>query len=110
MRKITSAVGGYVYYAVMCDEVGQIGLYYMIEYNILHLQPYFALSCLDLYPLPDQLEAIVTAESKVGLLAMKHSLEDIDKDNYHCEVCFICVAMHFYLCSSPNYTARRVLC
>ena len=64
MRRLTSAEGGYLYYAEVCNEVGQFGLDSMIEYNILHLRPYFALSCSDINPLPDQPEAIVTAESQ----------------------------------------------
>ena len=79
MRRLTSAEGGYLYYAEVCDEVGQLGLDSMIEYNILHLRPYFALSCSDINPSPDQPEAIVTAESQVGLLAMKQVLEALDK-------------------------------
>ena len=79
MRKLTSAEGGYLYYAKVCDEVGQLGLDFMMEYNILHLRQYFALSCSDINPVPDQPEPIITPMSQVGLLAMKQVLEGVDK-------------------------------
>ena len=81
MRKLTSTEDGYLYYAEMRKEVGQVGLDSMIEYNIIHLRPYFALSCSDINPLPDRPEAIITAESQVGLLAMKQVLTDIDNNS-----------------------------
>ena len=77
MKKLVNSKGGYVYYNDLRKEVRQVGLESMIEYNIIHLRPYFKLFCHDLDPVPDRPEVIITAESQVGLVAMKQLLEGL---------------------------------
>ena len=43
----------------------------LIEYNLVHLRPYFKLGYKDLEPAPIEPKAVITAESPVSLLAMK---------------------------------------
>ena len=76
MNGIINSEGEYVYYKDLYDKVGQVGLDSMIEYNIIHLRPYFELFCSDLDPVPDQPQLIITAESQVGLVAMKRLLKE----------------------------------
>ena len=68
--ELVSAESGYVYYDDLCESVGQDIIDSLIEYNVLHLRPYFVL-CKDLVPLPIASRAIVTPESQIGLFAMR---------------------------------------
>ena len=62
MKELTKCSGGYVYYQ---EKIGQTELESMVEYNVLHLRPYFTLLCADLDLSPDRSESIVTPESQV---------------------------------------------
>ena len=68
--KLVHAKGDYVYYDDLRESFGQHIIDSLIEYNVLHLRPYFALSK-DLVPLPIVSESIVTAESPIGMFAMR---------------------------------------
>ena len=75
IKKFDESKCGYLDYNTMCKEVDEI-LESMIEYNVIHLRPYFKL-CSDLNPAPQPTKAIITAESPVELFAMKNLIPEL---------------------------------
>jgi len=80
IERLANSHGGYVYFDELCKVVEQVSLESLIEYNIIHLRPYFGLCCQDLDPVPARPDAVITPESQVGLLAMKQMLKTIKED------------------------------
>ena len=80
IKKISNSDGGYVYIDDLDGELTEGSLDSLIEYNIVHLWPYFKMNYQDLNPVPTRATEIITAESQVSLLAMRRLIDDLARD------------------------------
>ena len=78
-QKLVESEGGYIYFEDVCQEIDEEIIESLIEYNIIHLRPYFSSFCKDLIPCPKLHKAIIIAESPVSLYAMKELVTSLQQ-------------------------------
>ena len=81
LKELADAPGGYLYADEVCRRVGHTAIDSLIEYNIIHLRPYFGLCNDDLNPPSVRPDAIITAESQIALVAIREVVASMPMDN-----------------------------